>query len=259
MKPIISLFLMIFCINVIAEIHTVRLLNKGQPLAVNLTIDKEVQIIFATNIDQIAIPAGLQNKISVQSIDKRAWFRAVIGFSEAKFLVKDTKGKIIVLLLSASKTINRHQNYQVVNEANKPQAKSVNIKKIPRVSYVDMTRFVAQTLYAPKRLIKDIGLVKVPVNPLVTNLFACYDNVLLCNNSIVITPIVAYRNKQGNYITALKITNKDSNYGINLDPRAVRGNFLAASFHFDRLGKSGNNSDTSVLYLISKQTFRQSL
>jgi integrating conjugative element protein (TIGR03749 family) len=52
------------------------------------------------------------------------------------------------------------------------------------------------------------------------------------------------------WITAIKLTNT-ADRCLTLDPRALQGNFDAATFQHPELGPAGNSTDTTVLYLIT--------
>jgi nitrate reductase alpha subunit len=52
---------------------------------------------------------------------------------------------------------------------------------------------------------------------------------------------------------------EQANSVINLDPRDLLGKWKSATFHFNRLGRTGSLTDTSVVYLISSSPFEQSL
>jgi hypothetical protein len=60
-------------------------------------------------------------------------------------------------------------------------------------NYIALTRFVAQSFYAPKRLIKKIDVVRVPINTkqLIT-LFACSKN-LACNGNVSASPLASWK------------------------------------------------------------------
>ena len=121
---------------------------------------------------------------------------------------------------------------------------------MPSYGYVTLTRFAAQQLYAPARLLKDLpGVVRVPVKrkkvPLVRGA------------AVTAEPLVAWR--AGDlYLTAVKLTNR-TDRALTLDPRTLRGDWLTAAFQHNRLLPKGDESDTTALYLISKRPFAASL
>jgi integrating conjugative element protein (TIGR03749 family) len=116
-------------------------------------------------------------------------------------------------------------------------------------SYVTLTRFAAQQLYAPARLVQDRpGIVRIPV---------ARDSVaLLRGDAVDATPLVAWR-ADGLYVTAVKLSNRSDRPQI-LDPRNLRGAWLAAAFQHNRLLAAGSEADTTAVYLISARPFESS-
>ena len=112
--------------------------------------------------------------------------------------------------------------------------------------YIKLTRFAAQQLYAPARLIKNPpGMVRVSVTR---------DPVdLLRGGTIEATPLVAWR-AGGLYVTAVKLTNR-TEQPQTLDPRDLRGTWLTATFQHHRLLPKGDEADTTAVYLISARPF----
>ena len=121
---------------------------------------------------------------------------------------------------------------------------------MPAYGYVALTRFAAQQLYAPARLLRDLpGVVRVPVRR---------EPVLLVRGGQVIAePLVAWR--AGDlYVTAVKLTNRSED-AVTLDPRTLRGRWLTAAFQHNRLLPRGDEADTTAAYLIAARPFETSL
>ena len=53
------------------------------------------------------------------------------------------------------------------------------------------------------------------------------------------------------WVTAVRLTNTSARW-LDLDPRALQGNFVAATFQHPNLGPAGTASDTTVLYLVTR-------
>ena len=56
------------------------------------------------------------------------------------------------------------------------------------------------------------------------------------------------------YVTAIKLTNLTQK-PLVLDPRELRGSWLAATFQHNRLLPAGNAADTTAVYLVSDRPF----
>jgi len=52
-------------------------------------------------------------------------------------------------------------------------------------------------------------------------------------------------------VTAVKLTNTSARW-LNLDPRALQGDFVAATFQHTSLGPAGQSADTTVVYLVTR-------
>jgi len=267
-KLLLALIALLNLTNANAEL---RLLNfLGEPIKLTLFVDQEVQLNFEKPLGSIGTPDAIKDKLQTQLIDSRLWIKATKPFKPIRVLVKNSKGKISVFLLSSipphtKKTQPYPIKYNVIDEkrqTNKDNNQShaqANAKNTKNLSYVDLTRFAAQTFYAPKRLIKKIDVVRVPVN---TNkpitLFNCSKN-LACNGNVSAFPLASWRSSYDNsYVSAILLKNT-TNRQIILDPRDLLGNWKSATFHFNRLGRTGSPTDTSVVYLISSSLFEQSL
>ena len=112
--------------------------------------------------------------------------------------------------------------------------------------YIQLTRFAAQQLYAPIRLVKDRpGIVRVPVKRDAID--------LLHGGTVEAIPLVAWR-ANGLYVTAVKLTNR-TEQPQTLDPRDLRGTWLSATFQHHRLLPLGDEADTTAVYLISARPF----
>ena len=112
-----------------------------------------------------------------------------------------------------------------------------------------LTRFAAQQLYAPTRLLQDQpGIVRVLVSQKPVT--------LIHGGAIEALPLVAWR--AGDlYLTALKLTNRTAEPQI-LDPRDLRGDWLTATFQHNRLLPKGDEADTTAVYVISARPFADS-
>jgi integrating conjugative element protein (TIGR03749 family) len=56
------------------------------------------------------------------------------------------------------------------------------------------------------------------------------------------------------YVTAVKLTNRTQR-AVVLDPRELRGSWLAATFQHNRLLPADNEADTTAVYLVSDRPF----
>jgi integrating conjugative element protein (TIGR03749 family) len=108
-----------------------------------------------------------------------------------------------------------------------------------------LTRYAAQSLYAPLRTVEPLpGITPVPIRKdqdLTT---------LLPGLALRVRPLAAWR-LEDEWVTALRITHLTSGW-VTLDPRALQGDFLAATFQHRDVGPQGDSTDTTVLYLVTR-------
>lgn len=116
---------------------------------------------------------------------------------------------------------------------------------------VALTRFAAQQLYAPARLLQTSGAmhrVSVNTQPL---------SHLLRGQAIKAIPIASWRAGRLT-VTAVELTNQGSNF-ITLDPRQLRGQWRAATFQHTRLHPAGSSAASTAVYLIADRPFHEAL
>jgi integrating conjugative element protein (TIGR03749 family) len=267
------LIVLITLLNLTSVNAELRLLSfPGETIKLMLDVDQEVQLNFEKPLSSIGIPTDIKNNIKTQLIDSRIWIKATKAFKPTRVLIKSLKGEISVFSLSATLNQQKAQEYPVkyniVSERRQAYKSSSNKKNTNTATatatatkagenYIALTRFVAQSFYAPKRLIKKIDVVRVPINTnqLIT-LFSCSKN-LACNGNVSASPLASWKSSHY-YISAVLLKNT-TRQQIVLDPRDLLGKWKSATFHFNRLGRTNSLTDTTVVYLISSSPFEQSL
>lgn len=245
----------------------IRLLNiASEPIKLALVVGQEVQLNFEQPLARLGTPGSIKNKLQTQLIDQRLWLKATKTFKPTRLLVRSEQGELSVFLLSANigqQTIQPYPiKYTVITESKLPNRSNSNSNQQnsnikPALNYVDLTRFAAKSLYAPKRLIQNINLIRLPINTKkAVRLFTC-STALACNDNVLAHPIATWQSPRF-YISAILLKNTTQQQ-IVLDPRDLLGTWKAATFHFNRLGKANSPEDTSVVYLVSLSPFEQSL
>jgi len=119
---------------------------------------------------------------------------------------------------------------------------------------VALTRFAAQQLYAPERVLADIhiripGVTRIPVRTTPINLYR--------GGGITATPVAAWVGGDL-YVTAIKLVNR-TRETVELDPRPLRGEWLTTTFHHERLFPAGDPADVTAVYLVSARRFATAL
>ena len=232
--------------------------NKA-PIAIPLVVGEERLVHFPDSVS-IGLPQSLTPLLRSQSINGTLYLLAKQAFDPTRVMVRsETDGPIYVLDISAAPggaDSRSLPDVQVLLQASQkpPQDlsedagadQSTSDKQSQSLGYAALTRYAAQQLYAPTRLIpQQLGVVAIPVNPEPVD--------LVVGGKIEAVPVAAW--KAGlRYVTAVKLINR-TQQPVVLDPRELRGAWLAATFQHNRLLPAGSEADTTAVYLVSDRRF----
>ena len=227
-----------------------RIVWKKTPIAIPLVVGEERLVHFPDSVS-LGLPPSLIPVLRSQSINGTLYLLARQSFETTRVIVRsETGGPLYVLDLSAEPQRTQKPplpDVQVLLETPKV-ADSTTISTVTNSNrplpwgYVALTRYAAQQLYAPERLIpNEAGVVTLPVNAEPVD--------LVRGGQVDAVPVASW--KAGlQYVTAVKLTNRTAK-AVVLDPRKLRGAWLAATFQHNRLLPAGNDADTTVVYLVS--------
>lgn len=230
-----------------------RVAWRKTPIVIELPVGTERLVRFPGAV-KVGVPPQLQAVLRIQSIAGTAYLLAHQPFASTRVIVRGfDDGQVYLLDLSANAESASNAPVEIFLP-DQPTADGQEIGSAspapPQYGYVTLTRFAAQQLYAPARLLKELpGVVRVPVKR---------EPVALVRGDAVETvPLIAWR--AGDlYLTAVKLTNK-TDRPQTLDPRTLRGSWLAAVFQHNRLHAASSEADRTVVYLISARPFAASL
>lgn len=229
-----------------------RIAWRKVPIAVALPVGTERLVHFPEAV-KVGILAQLQSALRVQSIDGTLYLLARQPFEATRVIVRALNNTQVYLLdLSATSdgTANTPITIYQPDESGDALDSTVTSSGPADYGYVTLTRFAAQQLYAPARLLQPLpGVVRIPVQreavPLVRG------------NAVSAHPLIAWR--AGDlYVTAATLTNQTAQ-PVTLDPRTLRGRWLSATFQHNRLHASGSEADRTVVYLVSERPFADAL
>lgn len=243
--------------------QAVEILRWGRlPLAVPLIVGEERVIILGSPV-RIGLPASLDGRLSVQSADGAVYLKANAPIKTTRLELQDLQsGELILIDITARRAepkqvplepiriideIASRVGNGITEDTGRPigPAGGGSDATLPSPLAVALTRYAAQSLYAPLRTVEPLpGITTVAVPdriPLET---------LLPTLPVSATALAAWQ--LGNeWVTAVKLTNTSAR-SIDLDPRLLQGNFLAATFQHPDLGPTGRSTDTTVVYLITR-------
>jgi len=228
------------------------------PLAVPLVVGQE-RVVFVDRNVRVGMPASLTNKLRVQTHSGTVYLLAHETIDPTRLQLQDAQtGEIILIDIAATPAVAEQEALEPVRivEGQNPSrrygtppealdnASTQNARRETPVPVV-LTRYAAQSLYAPLRTVEPVsGIARV-------NLRKPDLATLLPTLPVKATALAAWR-LEDFYVTAVKLHNTSDN-AIVLDPRRLQGDFVAATFQHPDVGPAGQPSDTTVVYLVTKK------
>ena len=222
------------------------------PLAVPLQVGQERVVFIERNV-RVGLPASLQGKLRVQSAGGALYLLANEAIALSRLHLQDADDGTLILLNIAAEPAKAGESPLEpvrIGEAERatPRAKvgsPVTRPASPTPLPVALTRYAAQSLYAPLRTVEPVpGLGSVPLrDDLVLD-------TLMPEQPLTYRALAAWR-LEDLWVTAVGLRNTSSHW-IELDPRRLQGDFIAATFQHPDLGPKGEATDTTVLYLITR-------
>ena len=247
---------------------TVLMPWKRLPLPVALHTGHE-RVIFVNRNVRVGYPAALDGKLRIQSSGGAVYLLAKADFPQTRLqLVDMDSGALILLDISATAgdeleavdirydaTVWRNEPGGAQDEATTdvPEARdnsSLTALYVPLP--VVLTRYAAQRLYGPSRVVEPVpGIASAPVRLPATV------TTLLPTRPVTAMPLAAWQ-RDNLTVTALRLQNRSAQR-IDLDPRALQGNFVTATFQHTWLGGRGTPEDTTVVYLVTDSSADQAV
>lgn len=242
------------------------------PLQVPLTVGQE-RIVFVNKNVRVGFPPTLNSKLRIQSTGGAVYLDASEAFPVTRLELQDKEnGELILLDVSATPGKTTREPVKIVydgevatatardkqsvssdgdstgrraqqtdNQTTKADRKPVKLNApLPVV----LTRYAAQNMYGPLRTVEAVP----GISPVSLKLPSSI-TTLMPSEPVSVTPMAAW-SLQGSSVIALQVRNRSSGKVI-LDPRALEGQFMTATFQHRWLGRAGTPEDTTVLYLVT--------
>jgi len=241
-----------------AETDTLERIEwKKAPIRLELVVGQEQRIEFPAAV-KVGVPASVQGVLRTQSVNGVVYLLAHAAFGSNRLMVRELdSGRIYLLDVTATKEGGPGHPIRIYvagdQDSKNDQATGGYESEKGPPDYIQLTRFAAQQLYAPARLVPGLtkgrpGIVRVPVSRDPVDLYH--------GGTVEAIPLVAWRAK-GLYVTAVKLTNR-TEQALTLDPRNLRGTWLTATMQHHRLFPKGHEADNTAVYLISARPFEVS-
>nr|WP_310615687.1 TIGR03749 family integrating conjugative element protein [Pantoea cypripedii] len=229
------------------------------PLQIPLKVGQE-RIVFVDKNVRVGFPATLNGKLRVQSTGGAVYLKAESAFPQTRFQLQDVEsGEVIVLDVRADEngpsepvrlvysgevsSISRKEDVQSISPPSPDTAKQQQIKYSAPLPVL-LTRYAAQNLYAPIRTVEAVPGIR-PINPHLPKRLS----TLYPSEPLTIMPMAAWA-AADRVVVALRLQNT-SNRKIILDPRALQGQFITATFQHRWLGPSDTPEDTTTVYIVT--------
>jgi integrating conjugative element protein (TIGR03749 family) len=242
----------------ISPAHAVEVMHWDRlPLAVPLIVGQE-RVIFLDRDVRVGVPAAIADHLRVQSADGAIYLRASAPIDPSRLQVQDVaNGTLILLDVAAHPAAPNETPLEPVRivtdhapstqpEPTHDDETSDGTPKVPDTPVpVLLTRYAAQSLYAPLRTVEPVdGIAPVPV-----------DRALPLDSLLPTLPVrasvwAAWR-LDDEWVTAVQLTNTSTQH-LDLDPRALQGDVVAATFQHPDLGPAGDDTDTTIVYLVTR-------
>jgi len=260
--PVLTL-LGLLAAAVAPAVQAVEILRwERMPLAVPLKVGQE-RILFIDRNVRVGVPAAVGERLRVQSAGGAVYLRASEPIEPTRLQLQDADTGALILLDIAAEppkdgeaalepvrivegngTSTRYGDQAEAASEAPDQAGARAARRETPVPVV-LTRFAAQNLYAPLRTVEPLpGVMRV-------NLRRDLDLGTLMPTLPVRAVALASWRLEDQWVTAVRLTNSSSGW-ITLDPRALQGDFLTATFQHEALGPRGTPEDTTVLYLVTR-------
>ncbi|MFW2928919.1 TIGR03749 family integrating conjugative element protein [Pseudomonas aeruginosa] len=232
------------------------------PLAVPLTVGRE-RIVFVDRNVRIGVPASVGDRLRAQSAGGAVYLRASEPIEPTRLQLQDADSGALILLdiaahppkdgeaalepiriVEGGATATRYGDQADATAASAtPRGEPAARRETPVP--VILTRHAAQQLYAPLRTVEPVaGVLRV-------NLRRDLDLRSLLPTEPVSAEALAGWRLEDQWVTAVRLTNAGADW-VQLDPRALQGDFLTATFQHSSLGPRGTPEDTTVVYLVTR-------
>ncbi len=223
------------------------------PIRVVLPVGSERLVHFPEHAVRVGVPDDLP--LRTLSVDGTVYWQAQAPFAPVRVIVQglDEGSGYYLLDLEARESAASVPLAILRPGAERPARGETHAPEEPphqNLDYVALTRFAAQQMYAPARLRPahpQVRPLAVPEGPI----------ALVRGGAIEAVPLITWRHR-GLYVTVVRLQNQAPEASV-LDPRDLRGEWLAATFQHARLLAHGDEADTTAVYLLSRRPFAESL
>ena len=249
---------------------TERALFERAPVRVPLPVGYE-RLITLPAPAALHVPSDMDKVARIEVIDRTIYATANVPFTSLRVIAEliDSGQQIPLDLVADASTASARSELEVfVVESTRTQGPAAQaaasaaigaaaavaedtlsgqMAEAPPTDMVQLTRYAARQLYAPKRLatpITGVQQVDVASEPL---------QDLFRGAHVLSTPVGQWRSGQL-YVTAVLVKNR-SRFALEVPLEQVRGRWIAATAQHGRIGPMGSDTDTTAVYLVCDRRF----
>lgn len=237
------------------------------PLAIPLHVDQE-RIVFVERNVRVGVPATLGDALRVQSTGGAIYLRANAPIEPTRLQLQDMSNGELILIdivatpaaagqpalepvkIVAGESLPKRYGQEQELASDADEAIETDEELVPKPVRetpipVVLTRYAAQSLYAPLRTVEPVdGVSQVQLR-----------RSLDLSSLLPLLPLRATAlgawTLDDFWVTAVKLQNLSAT-PLTLAPRELQGNFATATFQHRTLGTRGDPSDTTTVYLVTQ-------
>ncbi|WP_397458523.1 TIGR03749 family integrating conjugative element protein [Pseudomonas asplenii] len=218
------------------------------PLSVPLQVDEE-RVVFIDRSIRVGMPLSLQGKLRVQIAGGALYLLASETIGPSRLQLQDTNdGTLILLDITAEPAKPGETPLEAIRIVDVDQRSTEAPENAPSPTTplpVALTRYAAQSLYAPLRTVEPV----LGLGPAALHRKLNLDT-LIPGLPLSCRALAAWR-LADLWVTAVRLGNTSPHW-LSLDPRQLQGDFVSATFQHPDLGPKGESTDTTVLYLVTR-------
>ncbi|NWA02325.1 TIGR03749 family integrating conjugative element protein [Pseudomonas gingeri] len=237
------------------------------PLAIPLQVGEE-RILFIDQNVRVGVPRSLGDKLRIQSTGGTLYLRANAPIEPTRLQLQNVQSGEIMLIDIAARAVQSGsalEPIRIVKGPGRPRrytgastmssnsdtpaspAESADKSRRARETPIPvvLTRYAAQSLYAPLRTVEPLS----DVVALKTRRDLDLSN-LLPGQPLTARLLGAWQ-LDDYIVSAVRLRNL-STRTLDLDPRELQGDFTSAAFQHPYLGPAPQPSDTTVVYLVTR-------
>lgn len=249
----------------------------GDPIAISLPIGKEKRIVFPTQVTVDVKGALNSDQLQVIDNDKSLYLTALKSFSSTRIYVTLNNSQEVVLLDVQSSDkgnvattyidVKQNNNAPALKIANSSNSSTFTVSSSPANSsenssgssmsegdtYVALTRYAWQQLYAPTRLLNNpLGIARASMQT------DKLQSSLIYGDKVIAHPLASWT-LNNLYITAISLRNQYPHPETIRIPQDICGSWVAAVMYpRTQLSPAGNKlSDSTTLFVLSRESFNK--